>query len=227
MLRDTLWKILEIYFSITRTHATSVKKVFLLSRHRGVSRRDVTVEKRPNCYCTRIKDYLREIPFLLRRWRKPEIVWAWGLDCCLLTTIFYALNPNKIIVWVTDLHELQFGTGPFATMTRFAETKLIKFAAHLVLSSSGFYESYYKFLIDHSRVTVVENLLSVTETAEYVPQTLDYKMPITILYAGIFRSGKCMLSLVRKICNDYNDACRFVLAGIGRIVSRRHWSYSC
>jgi glycosyltransferase involved in cell wall biosynthesis len=160
-----------------------------------------------------------QMVFWLRRVILERVVrgcdcYCTGLDMLAMAMAAGVGRTMRYRYEVADLHRFQLGAGAFPAFVRRLERLLVRRLHVLVLSSTGYWERYYRYF-PCKAYCVVEN----------VPPAdiwVDFSRPLcartfTIGFVGIIRYLDCLEALVRavRILRRENQAVRILFAGGG------------
>ncbi len=112
-------------------------------------------------YLERIIPLIKAVRLIREELKTCDVIYVFGLDMLLLrvvSRIFQKFN-QKIVYEVGDLRDIQLNKGILSSLTRMVERWLLGHIDHLVVTSPGFIEGYYKTLIDLDQLPhqIIEN----------------------------------------------------------------------
>lgn len=198
--------------SLAPSHSSAINRVLDCSNgHFDLKVYKTAVDKVNANIASRLVDYVKMFIYLLGS--DAKLFWAWGLDACFVVTLAALFKPRKVLLWdITDINPALLKPGLKARILRFVERLLVKRANALTLSSSTFYERYYRGKIASDKVAVIENLLIKRSEKIEPPATCPPMPPCVIVYSGIIRTLR-VIHLMAAVAKEMPDEVEFHVHG--------------
>ena len=155
-------------------------------------------------------DYLPVLKVVLNP--RHDVIWAWGHDVCFIASIGMLFTKRRRLIWdISDINLQLLQPTLKSKLLRIIERLLVRRADRLFLTSAGFYDTYYKFIVEERKVNIIENKKNeIPEMATTTPARSA--PPWVIVYAGIFRST-AMVKLILAVAKALGHNFRFHLHG--------------
>ncbi len=142
-------------------------------------------------YRQRLPALLRAVPFLWRRTRPGDILYAFGLDMALLSLMVHGLHGARthLVYECGDITPIMVGRGRSSRLLRWLERRVLAAAIRVVVTAPAFGSHYFTAVqgVPSSRLFVIENKLDIMLPRPTISPPWDGTRPLRLGYFGLLR----------------------------------------
>jgi len=166
-------------------------------------------------YWKRLIAYLKLIVIIYKKYGFiKKHLYVVGLDLRILCVLIF----NKYIEYVISDIAWLYYPKPFSTIFGKIDQILSNYSDKVLMTSRGFYNSYYKKYVSEEQLVLTENKLATYNRVFPLKELKSDK--IRIAYVGAFRYGKIITNLLNVVKNNKNLELNFYGDGFSEIVTK-------